>query len=101
RLDAEYRRATEIVAASSAGKRLAVLDKRLYNAELAIAGLDAALRDALPEKKAACEAKRADFVAQRQRLSAERSALLDSSPQQQQLIRMAAEVRQVWYDIGL
>src|SRR5262249_9509056 len=101
RLDEEYRHATEAATASPAGRRIAVLDKRLYNAELAIVGLDAALRDAPPEKQAALAAKRAGFVAKRQRLSEKRAALVESSPEQHELIRVAAEVRQLWESIGL
>ena len=101
RLDEEYRRATEVAAASPAGRRLSALDKGLYNAELAIVGLEAALRDASPHQKTAWEAKRAGFVARQRQMSDEKTALLESSPEQQHLLQMAAEVRRVWESIGL
>jgi len=101
RLDEEYRRATQTAAARPAGRRMAVLDKRLHNAERAISGLDAAIRDAPPDRQAALAAKLAGFVANRQRATDERSALVDSSPEQQELIRAAAELRRVSAAIGL
>ena len=101
RLDREYRQAIENAAASPAGRRVAILDKRLHNAERAIAGLDAALQAPPPEKQPAIVAKRAGFVAERQRITDERSALVASSAELQQLDRVVREVRRVWEAIGL
>jgi hypothetical protein len=101
RLTTEFRRATEIAATSPAGRRMAVLDKRLHNTEQAITGLDAALQNALPEQRNALAAKHAGFVGARQRIIDEQSALVESSPQQRQLIRIAEEVRLFREEVGL
>src|SRR5262245_21219817 len=101
RMDTECRRAMEIVAASPAGRRMAVLDKRLHKAERAIAGLDAALKAPPPNKQSALAEKRASFVAEREWITDEQSALVESSPAHQQLIRVTKEVRRIWEAIGL
>jgi hypothetical protein len=100
-LDAAWQRATRANAASAAGARMAVLGRKLHNVGRAIAGLDAALTEAPPERRAGLAAKRADFLAQRLRLEEEQDELIQSSPEQQDLLRLAGDLRRSWEAIGL
>ena len=96
-----YRRAKDAHAASPATARVTLLARKLHNVERAIAGLEAALAEAPPDRQGRLAAKRADFLARRLRLTGEVDELNRTIPERQSLLRTAAARREAWERVGL
>ena len=95
------RRADRANAATPQAARLADLDRKRHNVNRAVAGLEAALANAPPERRPGLEAKRAAFLAERLRIEAEKDELTRSSLAQQAVILATSDVRRAWEAIGL
>ena len=101
RFEAKYRRAKEVQADGAVGTRMALLERQLYRANKAVAGLERAASEAVADRRTALEAKRDAFVVQRLRLERERVELTNSSSEHRQLIDATEALQQVRDAIGL
>jgi hypothetical protein len=101
RLKREMRRAAEADAATPQAARLGEVEKKLRNAEKAVAGLTAALEHADDATRLALEAKREAFRRRLRNLEEEWAQLVRSSPEQQSLFRAAADYDRLRSAIGL
>jgi hypothetical protein len=100
-LEREHRDAVRADEASAAFPRLHRLGQDLADMGKAIAGLTEALAQAGPEKQPPLREKVAAFQARRQALQDEEARLIQSSPERQALLRVAADLLQLRAAIGL
>jgi hypothetical protein len=88
-------------AATPTGVRLRTIERKMYNADRAIAGLTAALAQASDDEALALGAKREAFRARRQALESEREAVTAASQERQLLLRVSAELECLRVATGL
>jgi hypothetical protein len=100
-LEQEHRRAARAEAAAAHSSRLRRLEQELLDADKAVSGLTAALREAGPERRAALRGKLDAFRERRQALGAEQAALLRECPERQALLRLDAELSALRAATGL
>jgi hypothetical protein len=101
RLEAEHARAERADAESEHGPRLREIERQLYEAGKAIAGLTDALSQAPAEKQSALAAKRDAYAARRRELDQEQAVLSQGSPERQELLRATAALEQLRTSLGL
>jgi hypothetical protein len=100
-LEKAYRRSERADAATPQAARLAEVERERHNANKAITGLTEALRRADVALRPGLEAKRSGFLARQWALEADWTALVESSPERQTLVRARSELDEFRSAIGL
>lgn len=101
RLETDHAHALRADIESAHGPQLAGIERRLYDVGRALDGLAEAIARAGPDRRSGLAAKREAFAARHRALEAERSALVQASPERHKFLRAAAALDQCRRAIGL